>query len=342
MGKLVTIGLDIAKNVFQAHGVDAEGAVVIRKKLGRQKVETFFSGLEPCLVGIESCASSHHWARVIQGLGHQVRLMPPAYVKPYMKSQKNDAADAEAICEAVTRPTMRFVEIKSVEQQSVLTLHRTRALLIRHRTRLINTIRAHLAEVGIIAPIGRLGVESLVARIGDAGDDTVPALVRGCLSLLVAQLQQLREQVLELDRQILAWHRKSETSRRLASIPGMGPLAASALAATAADARASSSGRNFAASIGLVPRQNSSGGKERLGSISKRGDQYLRWLLVAGSMAVIRYAQRHGTRRPWLMKLLERRSARVAAVALANKIARTAWVLMAKGGRYREPELRAA
>ena len=342
MRTAVTIGLDIAKNVFQAHGVDAEGGVVFRKRLTRAKVTEFFAGLSPCLIGIEACATAHHWARTLRSLGHTVKLMPPAYVKPYVKSQKNDAADAEAICEAVTRPTMRFAEVKSVEQQSVLAMHRLRALLIRHRTRLANTIRAHMAEFGVVAPVGRLGLERLIHIICDEADDRISPIVRRALGHLVNQHDQQVMQILDLDRQIIAWHRSNEVSRRLATIPGIGPLAASALAATIGDAKVFRSGRALSAWLGLVPRQNSSGGKERLGGISKRGDGYLRSLLVAGSLAVIRYAQRNGTKRPWLVKLLERRTSKIAAVAMANKIARMVWALMTRAEVYREPRLQAA
>jgi transposase len=342
MQNVATVGLDIAKNIFQAHGVDAEGAVVFRKRLTRAKVVEFFAGLPKCLVGIEACATAHHWARTLQAQGHTVKLMPPAYVKPYVKSQKNDAADAEAICEAVTRPNMRFAEIKSVEQQSVLAMHRLRALLIRHRTRLGNTIRAHMAEFGIIAPVGRMGLERLNHILWDENDDRITPLVRRSLGHLVNQLDQQHMQILDLDRQILAWHRSNETSRRLATIPGIGPLAASALTATIGDASTFRSGRALASWIGIVPKQSSSGGKERLGAISKRGDTYLRWLLVAGSLAVIRYAQRNGTKRPWLVKLLERRTSKIAAVALANKNARMIWAMMTRGENYREPLAQAA
>jgi transposase len=342
MQTAVTVGLDIAKNVFQAHGVAADGAVVFRKRLTRAKIAEFFGALPSCLVGIEACASANHWARTLRALGHTVKLMPPAYVKPYVKSQKNDAADAEAICEAVTRPNMRFAEVKAVEQQSVLAMHRLRAMLIRHRTRLANTIRAHMAEFGVIAPVGRLGLERLIHIICNEKDDRISDMVHRALGHLVNQHDQQVMQILDLDRQILAWHRSSEISRRLATIPGVGPLSASALAATIGDAATFKSGRALAAWLGLVPRQSSSGGKERLGSISKRGDNYLRWLLVAGSMAVIRYAQRHGAKRPWLVKLLERRTSKIAAVALANKTARMVWALMTRGGSYREPVVQAA
>lgn len=338
----VTVGLDIAKNVFHAHGVDAQGHKVISRKLRRGQVEAFFAKLGPCLVGIEACATAHHWARTIAKLGHQVRLMPPAYVKPYVKTQKNDAADAEAICEAVTRPNMRFAETKTVEQQSVLVLHRTRAMLIRHRTRIGNTIRAHLAEFGITESIGRMGLSRLVAIIASGEDDRIPEVTRRALMCLVDQYCLLQGQILELNRQVLAWHKSNAASRRLATIPGIGPLAASALVASVGNAASFKNGRSFAAFIGLVPKQSSSGGKERLGKISKRGDHYLRWLLVVGGLAVIRYAQRHGTRRAWLLKLLQRRTTKIAAVALANKMARIAWVLMTRGGAYHEPVPQAA
>jgi transposase len=342
MQSVVTVGLDIAKNVFQAHGVDEEGSVVFRKRITRAKVRDFFASLPACLVGIEACASSHHWAREIGALGHTVKLMPPAYVKPYVKTQKNDSADAEAICEAVTRPNMRFAEVKSVEQQSVLAMHKLRATLIRHRTRVGNSIRAHMAEFGVIAPIGRIGLEGLVKIICDEKDERITSMVRRALGYLVNQYDQLQAQILDCDRQVLAWHRGNETSRRLATIPGIGPLSASALAATIGDASTFKSGRALAAWLGLVPKQSSTGGKERLGAISKRGDNYLRWLLVAGSLSVIRYAQRHGTKRPWLVKLLERRTSKIAAVALANKTARMVWALMTSGEKYREPAVQAA
>lgn len=338
----VTVGLDIAKNVFHAYGVDAHGEGVLSRKLRRAQVEAFFAKLEPCLVGIEACATAHYWARTIGKLGHKVRLMPPAYVKPYVKTQKNDEADAEAICEAITRPNMRFAETKTVEQQSVLVLHRTRATLITHRTRIGNTVRAHLAEFGITESIGRVGLARLIDMIASGEDDRITPVTHSALLCLVDQYGLLQDQILELDRQVMAWHRSNEASKRLATIPGIGPLAASALVASVGDASSFKNGRSFAAFIGLVPKQSSSGGKERLGKISKRGDHYLRWLLVIGGLAVIRYAQRHGTRRPWLLKLLQRRTSKIAAVAMANKMARIAWVLMTRGGAYREPVPQAA
>jgi transposase len=343
MQSISTIGLDIAKSVFQVHGVDEAGQVVIRRQLKRRHVLAFFQKLPPCLVGIEACASSHHWSRELQALGHTVRLMPPAYVKPYVKRQKNDSTDAEAICEAVRRPNMRFVPTKTVEQQSCLMLHRARHLFIRQQTAVINSIRAYLAEFGIIAPVGRRGVEQLLDVVADRADHRLPEIARACVAALGSQLRALKAQILEFDRRIIAWHRSSATSRRLDAIPGVGPALATALVASVADARAFRSGRDFSAWVGLVPKQNSSGGKDRLGSISKQGDRYLRSLFTAGALAVIRYARIHGTgHRPWLTGLLARRPAKVAAIALANKLARMAWAMMARGQRYTEPAALAA
>ena len=343
MQTITTIGFDIAKSVFQVHCVDAEGKVVLRRQLKRRYVLAFFQKLPPCLVGIEACASAHHWSRELQALGHTVRLMPPAYVKPYVKRHKNDATDAEAICEAVTRPNMRFVATKTPEQQSCLTLHRTRHLFIRQQTMVINAIRAHLAEFGIVAPVGRNGVEQLLSVAANSNDKRLPEFARACVAALGAQLRMLKAQILEFDRMINAWHRSNEASRRLDDIPGVGPTLATALVASVADPKVFRSGRDFSAWIGLVPKQNSSGGKDRLGNISKRGDRYLRSLFTAGALAVIRYAKIHGTKhRPWLTALLARRPTKVAAIALANKIARMAWAMMARAERYKEPAAFAA
>lgn len=338
LATVTTVGLDIAKTVFQVHGVDAEGQVVVRQQLKRKQVLAFFRKLPPCVIGIEACATSHHWAREISALGHEVKLIPPAYVKPFVKRQKNDAADAEAICEAIQRPSMRFVPIKSPTDQAGMVLHRTRQLFVRQLTAVVNSIRAHMAEFGIIAPKGRNGVAELVAVINDEKDHRLPAMVRTCLFALSIQLEALSRQIAILDKRLLGWSRTNETCRRLDAIPGVGPALATALVASVGDPRAFRSGRDFSAWVGLVPKQRSSGGKEKLGNITKAGDRYLRSLFCAGALAVIRYAQRRGTgHRPWLTKLLERRPAKVAAIALANKLARMAWALMARGEAYREP-----
>jgi transposase len=338
MQAITIIGLDIAKSVFQVHGVDANGQPVLRRQLKRCHVLAFFQKLQPCLVGIEACATSHHWSRELQAFGHAVRLMPPAYVKPYVKRQKNDATDAEAICEAVGRANMRFVATKTPEQQSCLVLHRTRQLFVRQQTSVINAIRAHLAEFGIVAPIGRKGVEQLLDIVKDRDDHRIPEVARACVAALGAQLQALKEQILVFDRRIMAWHRSNETSKRLDEIPGVGHVLATALVASIGDPKTFRSGRDFSAWVGLVPKQHSSGGKDRLGSISKQGDRYLRSLFTTGALAIIRYAKINGTKhRPWLAALLARRPTKVAAIALANKIARMVWAVMAKGERYKEP-----
>ena len=337
MGQVVTIGLDLAKSVFQVHGVDAAGEVIVRRQIRRSQMLQFFARQPSCLIGMEACASSHHWARELSALGHEVKLMPAQYVKPYVKRGKNDAADAEAICEAVTRPTMRFVAIKSREQQSAMMLHRVRLVLCRQRTQLSNALRAHVAEFGVIAPAGRLGLERLLEIVADAHDERLPDEARPCLQMLARQLAVVKDQILENDRAIMADARRTELGRRLMEIPGVGPVLASALVASVTDPGLFRTGRDLAAWIGLVPRQNSSGGKERLGSICKAGHPYLRQMLVVGSMAVIRHAPRSAARRPWLAQLLVRRKAKVVAVALANKIARTVWAMMMTGERYREP-----
>jgi transposase len=332
-----TIGIDLAKNVFQVHGVDAAEKPVFKKQLRRGQVIEFFGKLPPCLIGMEACATSHQWARELRKLGHEVRLMPPSYVKAYVKRGKNDAADAEAICEAVTRPSMRFVPIKSAEQQGALMLHRTRDLLIRQRTQLINAMRAHLAELGLVAQKGREGLQQLMRTVADAGDERLPSDAGFACQAIVAQLQAVQMQIAGLDQRIHQAHRVNPASKRLEAIPGFGVIVSTAVVATMTDPKAFKTGREFAAWIGLVPRQNSTGGKERLGSISKQGDRYLRRLLIVGALAVIKSARTRPDRHPWVMKLLSRRPAKVVAVALANKMARIAWAILAKGETYRAP-----
>jgi transposase len=339
MGEVSTIGLDIAKSVFQVHGIDGLGAVVIRKRISRAKMLEYFADLPSCLVGIEACPSAHHWARKLTELGHTVKLMPPSYVKAYVKRGKNDANDAAAICEAVTRPSMRFVPTKSEQQQSVLMLHRGRQLLVRQRTMLSNAIRGHMAELGIISAKGRNGTAGLLEMIANQEDDRIPAAARFSLNVLARQYVNVTAEIGAIEKRIHAWHRSSEESRRLEEIPGVGPIVATALVAEVGDWKVFSSGRSLAAWIGLVPKQHSTGGKQRLGGISKQGNRYLRWLLVVGAMAVIRYARQHGTKRLWLTRIMERRPIKVAAVALANKIARMAWAMMVHGDRFREPKL---
>jgi transposase len=335
--KLATIGLDIAKHWFQIHGVDALGQTVARRKLRRSEVLAYFKSLAPCLVGMEACATAHHWARELIALGHDVRLMPPGYVKAYVKRNKNDAADAEAICEAVTRPSMRFVPVKTADQQSVLMLHRARALLVRQRTMLVNALRAHMAEFGIVAPQGLRHVGDLTSQLARE-QERLPELARSILHVIVGQLNDTMARVHDIEVRLAAWHRNSPLSRLLATVPGIGIMGATAIAATVSDPSLFRSGREFAAWLGMTPRQNSSGGKERLGRTSKRGDKYIRCLLVSGAVAVLRHTRNRTTKdAAWVRGLLARRPTKVAAVALANKTARIAWAVMARGEAYRSP-----
>jgi transposase len=333
--EISTIGLDLAKNVFQVHGISATGEVVVRKALRRSQMLPFFAKLQPCLVGIEACGTSHHWARELIKLGHDVRLMPPAYVKPYVKRGKTDAADAEAICEAVTRPTMRFVPVKSTEQQAVLSMHRGRDLLVKQRTQLINMIRGLLAEFGInIAQGVRRALEKARAIVDGEALDVPPEGVRA-VGRLSQQALDVHAQVREIERDLLAWQRQSELASRLMTIPGIGTIGATALAASVTDPHQFSSGRQFAAWLGLTPLQKSSGGKERLGRITKMGDKYLRQLLIVGATALVRYArEKPDTVDPRFVALLARKPARVASVAIANKMARIAWAILARGGVF--------
>ncbi|WIJ27015.1 IS110 family transposase [Devosia sp. RR2S18] len=334
--QVTTVGLDLAKRVFQVHAVDASGGVVVRKALRRSQVLPFFAKLPPCLIGMEACGTSHHWARELGRLGHQVRLMPPAYVKPYVKRGKNDAVDAEAICEAVTRPTMRFVAIKSAQQQAALSLHRTRNLLVKQRTQLVNMIRSLLAEFGIAIPEGvlrALGLARQIARKEVTPD--VPPVAMQILGLLCEQVLDTHVRLQAIDRSILALHKTDELARRLSTIPGIGPVGATALAASVADPGQFRSGREFAAWLGLTPSQNSSGGKDRLGRITKMGDRYLRKLLVIGATSLIRGAKyKPDTADPRLVALLARKPVRVASVAMANKMARVVWAIMTRGEVY--------
>jgi transposase len=336
--EITTIGLDLAKSVFQLHAVGADGAVVWRKKVRRGALLETLAQVPTCLIGMEACATAHHWAREISALGHEVRLMPPAYVKAYLRRQKNDAADAEAICEAVRRPTMRFVPAKSAVRQAVLVLHRSRELLVRQRTMLINAIRGHCAEFGLVAAQGVSGSRDLVERIRQADSAVLPDMAKDAMVLLVEQLNALVRQIQALNRRLLVWHRQDQVSQRLATIPGVGVISATALAASVTDPSQFRSGREFSASLGLVPRQNSSGGKDRLGRISKMGDRYLRKLLVVGATSVVRRARTADTTAAnWVRGLLERKPTRLVTVAMANKTARIVWAVLARAETYRPP-----
>jgi transposase len=328
-----TIGLDIAKNFFQVHAVDAAGQVVLRRKLGRGDVLKFFEGQPKALVGIEACGTGHHWAREIAALGHEVRLLPPTYVKAYVKRGKTDAADAEAICEAVTRPNMHFVPIKTPEQQAALMMHRSRELLVGQRTALVNALRGHLAELGIVAAKGIHRVADLLAELIGADDKKAPSLARASLDCLAAQIEAMETQIDKLEALILEWHKGNEASQRLVRIPGVGPITASAVVATIGDASNFTSPRHLSAALGLTPKQNSSGGRARQGGISKAGNAYLRRLLFVGATTVIR-SKRAREAGSWLAKPLERRPAKVAAIAVANKTARVIWAMLRRGEAY--------
>ena len=333
MGEVTTMGLDLAKHVFQVHGVDAEGATVLRKQVRRAQVLAFFSRLPPCLVGLEACATAHYWARELRALGHEVRLMPAQYVKAYIKRNKHDAADAEAICEAVQRPTMRFVPVKTADQQAAVLLHRGRERLVRQRTGLVNALRGHLAEFGVIAPQGLRNVGDLIAIVRADGDTRLPDVARQVLQVLANQIEQIEAAISALERQLLAWHKTNPMSQRLASIPGIGPIIATAIATTVTDPNVFRSGREFAAWLGLVPRQNSTGGKTRLGGITKRGNRYLRRLLINGASANL-LRSKATKADPWVIGLRRRRPPLVVAVALANKTARIAWAVMLREKEY--------
>ena len=327
--EITTIGLDLAKNVFQLHGVNERGKAVLRKQLRRDQVAAFFAKLAPCVVGIEACASAHHWARKLQSFGHTVRLMAPQFVKPYVKSNKNDAADAEAICEAVSRPSMRFVPVKNVEQQSVLSLHRARQSFVKARTAQANQIRGLLGEYGLVVPQGIVHIAQRVPALIEDAQNELPGSFRLLIQRLLEHLKVLQQQVEEIEAQIKAWHRASEASQRLEKVPGIGPLTATALVASIGDAKSFDNGRQLAAWLGVVPRQHSSGGRPTLLGISKRGDAYLRTLLIHGARSVIYRATQKANVDNWLVQLTTRRNKNIAAVAMANKTARTVWALLA-------------
>jgi transposase len=334
--KITTIGIDLAKSVFAVHGVNEHGRAVLRKVVKRDKLLALFANLPACLIGMEACGSSHFWARKLQAMGHTVRLIAPQFVKPYVKTNKNDAADAEAICEAVARPHMRFVPIKNVEQQSVLSLHRVRQGFVKARTAQANQIRGLLSEFGLVIPQGISHIARRVPELIEDAENDLTGSFRSLIGRLMNHLKELDRQVRELEAQIQSWHRESDDSRKLAQVPGIGPITATALVASVGDAKSFTNGRQLAAWLGLVPRQNSSGGKNVLLGISKRGDTYLRTLLIHGARAVIRTAQNTDNNKDgWLPRLLQRRNHNVAAVALANKNARVVWALLTHGQTYR-------
>jgi len=326
--------LDTSKSVFVLHGVDAAEQPVLRKKLRRGQVLEFFAKLEPTKIGLEACGAAHYWARELRALGHEVVLLPPQYVKPYVKRNKNDAADAEAICEAMSRPTMRFVPVKTVEQQAALMLTGTRDALIRRRTQLTNMIRGYAAEFGLSAAKGIDKIEPLLKRI--ATDATLPALAKELFASQSREYQRLKGEIAKIEAKLMAWHKHNELSRRLVEVPGIGPIGASLVAMKVTDPQAFGSGRDFAAWIGLTPKDHSTAGKTRLGVITRAGDDALRRVLVVGATAVIQQARRGKAQQPspWLANLLKRKPPKLAAVALANKNARIIWKLMVSGERY--------
>lgn len=334
--KVTTVGVDLAKNVFQVHGADDRGKTVVQKPLKRAQVLPFFARLEPCLVGMEACGSAHYWARKLTALGHTVKLMAPQFVKPYVKSNKNDAADAEAICEAVRRPNMRFVPVKNAEQQAILSLHRARQGFVKARTAQANQIRGLLSEFGLVIPQGIGFIAQHLPDILEDGENGLPGRFRLLLQRLGEHLKELDRQVAELEKEIVIWHRENEVSRRLAQMPGVGPITASALCASVGNARCFKNGREMAAWLGLVPRHHASGGKTVLLGISKRGDSYLRTLLIHGARSMIRHAEgKLDQTTAWIGRLLARRNKNIAAVAIANKNARIAWALLAHDREYR-------
>jgi transposase len=332
---ITMIGLDIAKSVFQVHGVDAEGGVQVSKALKRAKVAPFFAALSPCVVGIEACGTAYHWARVLRALGHDVRLIAPAHVKPYVKRNKTDAADAAAICEAVGRPTMRFVPLREVEDQAAMGLHRARELLVKQRTMLINALRGHLAEFGVIAARGPEGADSLCAIVADEQERRIPELLRPALMMFAGQIETFEAQLATIETQLKSWRAQDVTSRRLTTIPGIGLITATAIAAKVRNPERFASGRCFAAWLGLTPRQHSSGGKVRSGSISKAGDRYIRRLLVSGAQSLLTANKRRRAPDPWLAKIVAHKPRMVAAVAVANKLARIAWAVMTRQTNFR-------
>jgi transposase len=333
--KITTIGIDLAKEVFQVHGVDERGKAVVRKQLRRKDMAKYFANLEPCLIGMEACGSAHHWARKLSGYGHTVKLMAPQFVKPYVKTNKNDVADAEAICEAVTRPNMRFVAVKNVEQQAILAVHRARQGFVKARTAQGNQIRGLLSEFGIVLPKRIAAITQGMPEILEDAENGLPGAMRRLLERLTENLKEMDRHVKDLEAQIRSWHNENEDSKKLEAIPGIGPITASAIVASVGDAREFKNGRQLAAWIGLVPKQNSSGGKQALLGISKRGDTYLRTLLIHGARAVARFAEKKAEPQSWLRELMARRNKNVAAVALANKNARIVWALLSKGGTFR-------